>query len=282
MTERILQTNAKWLLLIIGLLGIGLLSALLPAFVWGSADPVAAETPEFTHVVNSVEVIDDANLTDGICDTELDASADPPIPTSGKCTWLAARQSVVGVPGDHTITFAVDITEVYRGAFSQPPDTGDREDPENDKYLVTIQGPVAITFDEDPETFVFKQGLHFQKNYDGIFINEVWFKGDGTEALGFQDGGEGIRFGSNIDFFCTIANSHFTGLNRPFRLGVDADNNDCDIVGNWVGSSGPHHQDSGEAKIRESTAGVSRKPSSDGKARGCSSKHLCGLTAWNT
>ena len=51
-------------------------------------------------------------------------------------------------------------------------------------------------------------------------------------------------------------------------------------LGIW--SSGPHHQDSGEAKIRESTAGVSRKPSSDGKARGCSSKHLCGLTAWNT
>ena len=48
------------------------------------------------------------------------------------------------------------------------------------------------------------------------------------------------------------------------------------------GSSGPHHQDSGEAKIRESTAGVSRKPSSDGKARGSSSKHLWGLTAWNT
>ncbi len=47
-------------------------------------------------------------------------------------------------------------------------------------------------------------------------------------------------------------------------------------------SSGPHHQDSGEAKIRESTAGVSRKPSSDGKAGGSSSKHLCGLTAWNT
>ena len=47
-------------------------------------------------------------------------------------------------------------------------------------------------------------------------------------------------------------------------------------------SSGPHHQDSGEAKIGESTAGVSRKPSSDGKARGSSSKHLCGLTAWNT
>ena len=47
-------------------------------------------------------------------------------------------------------------------------------------------------------------------------------------------------------------------------------------------SSGPHHQDSGEAKIRESTAGVSRKPSSDCKACGCSSKHLCRLTAWNT
>ena len=55
--------------------------------------------------------------------------------------------------------------------------------------------------------------------------------------------------------------------------------------GSWLNmaeSSGPHDQDSGEAKIRESTAGVSRKPSSDGKARGCSSKHLCGLTAWNT
>ena len=51
---------------------------------------------------------------------------------------------------------------------------------------------------------------------------------------------------------------------------------------NRVLSSGPHHQDSGEAKIRESTAGVSRKPSSDGKARGCSRKQLCGLTAWNT
>ena len=50
----------------------------------------------------------------------------------------------------------------------------------------------------------------------------------------------------------------------------------------FIISSGPHHQDSGEAKIRESTAGVSRKPSSDGKARGSSSKHLCGLTAWNT
>ena len=49
-----------------------------------------------------------------------------------------------------------------------------------------------------------------------------------------------------------------------------------------VVSSGPHYQDSGEAKIRESTAGVSRKPSSDCKACGCSSKHLCGLTAWNT
>ena len=43
-----------------------------------------------------------------------------------------------------------------------------------------------------------------------------------------------------------------------------------------AGSSGPHHQDSGESKIRESTAGVSRKPSSDGKACGSSSKHLTG------
>ena len=54
------------------------------------------------------------------------------------------------------------------------------------------------------------------------------------------------------------------------------------LAGNAIKSSGPHHQDSGEAKIRESTAGVSRKPSSDCKACGSSSKHLCGLTAWNT
>ena len=54
-----------------------------------------------------------------------------------------------------------------------------------------------------------------------------------------------------------------------------------DVIFDTV-SSGPHHQDSGEAKIRESTAGVSRKPSSYCKACGCSSKHLCGLTAWNT
>ena len=58
--------------------------------------------------------------------------------------------------------------------------------------------------------------------------------------------------------------------------------NGVEALGVVDDSGGPHHQDSGEAKIRESTAGVSRKPSSDGKARGCSSKHLCGLTAWNT
>ena len=55
----------------------------------------------------------------------------------------------------------------------------------------------------------------------------------------------------------------------------------CDDIDGTI-SSGPHHQDSGESKIRESTAGGSRKPSFDGKACGCSSKHLCGLTAWNT
>ena len=62
----------------------------------------------------------------------------------------------------------------------------------------------------------------------------------------------------------------------------DRDKLECDVVRLQGESSGPHHQDSGEAKIRESTAGVSRKPSSDCKACGCSSKHLCGLTAWNT
>ena len=44
----------------------------------------------------------------------------------------------------------------------------------------------------------------------------------------------------------------------------------------------PPYLDNNKAKIRESSAGVSGKPSSDGKARGCSSKHLCGLTARNT
>ena len=99
--------------------------------------------------------------------------------------------------------------------------------------------------------------------------------------------------------------SDFPGLRRAMSLkewvgvfrrlpalggeyGHPFDDKDVDaILGGNAGrilglSSGPHHQDSGEAKIRESTAGVSRKPSSDGKARGCSSKHLCGLTAWNT
>ena len=57
------------------------------------------------------------------------------------------------------------------------------------------------------------------------------------------------------------------GLASSGRVAISAGN-----------SGGPHHQDSGEAKIRESTAGVSRKPSSDGKACGSSSKHLCGLT----
>ena len=74
-------------------------------------------------------------------------------------------------------------------------------------------------------------------------------------------------------FDAIIIGAGVTGLYQLYRLRQ---------LGLSVRSSGPHHQDSGEAKIRESTAGVSRKPSSDGKARGSSSKHLCGLTAWNT
>ena len=69
----------------------------------------------------------------------------------------------------------------------------------------------------------------------------------------------------------TDVQAYITGIDRDW---IDKKNTPV--------SSGPHHQDSGEAKIRESTAGVSRKPSSDCKACGCSSRHLCGLTAWNT
>ena len=75
------------------------------------------------------------------------------------------------------------------------------------------------------------------------------------------------------DELCVLSRFRDDALRTPsmrWRLGLGAM------------SSGPHHQDSGESKIRESTAGGSRKPSSDGKACGCSSKHLCGLTAWNT
>ena len=85
--------------------------------------------------------------------------------------------------------------------------------------------------------------------------------------------------GSSAGFMNPFTNGDGTPINVTFVLSIAG----------WAfgafgaqRSSGPHHQDSGEAKIRESTAGVSRKPSSDCKACGCSSKHLCGLTAWNT
>ena len=76
-----------------------------------------------------------------------------------------------------------------------------------------------------------------------------------------------------LEMMAAVSTQTFNGQRLVLRIGINS---------GPVVSSGPHHQDSGEAKIRESTAGVSRKPSSEGKARGCSSKHLCGLTAWNT
>ena len=75
-------------------------------------------------------------------------------------------------------------------------------------------------------------------------------------------------------FFCHLAREILSKCDRFSVVG--------ESYGGEQASGGPHHQDSGEAKIRESTAGVSRKPSSDCEACGCSSKHLCGLTAWNT
>ena len=95
--------------------------------------------------------------------------------------------------------------------------------------------------------------------------------------------GELDREEAEIDLVFVVGATRFTltrGLFEPAELRqlsiIDGDR------AIEIDSSGPHHQDSGEAKIRESTAGVSRKPSSDCKACGCSSKHLCGLTAWNT
>ena len=82
--------------------------------------------------------------------------------------------------------------------------------------------------------------------------------------------------------FNTDQGSQFTSEAFTSMLLAQGVQVSMDGRGRCMDSSGPHHQDSGEAKIRESTAGVSRKPSSDGKACGCSSKHLCGLTAWNT
>ena len=76
--------------------------------------------------------------------------------------------------------------------------------------------------------------------------------------------------------------SNLNTMSEMFNKALDSVKDTAVAFSSYSSSSGPHHQDSGEAKIRESTAGVSRKPSSDCKARGCSSKHLCGLTAWNT
>ena len=94
---------------------------------------------------------------------------------------------------------------------------------------------------------------------------------------------------TTLDALIQVERLHWKGVQPDAVFLIDRSNDSFDSDNRvqlresyQVLSSGPHHQDSGEAKIRESTAGVSRKPSSDGKARGCSSKQLSGLTAWNT
>ena len=90
-----------------------------------------------------------------------------------------------------------------------------------------------------------------------------------------------LATGSTSNFFGVPGAAEYAFPLRTLQEGITLRNRILSSFEQAL-SSGPHHQDSGEAKIRESTAGVSRKPSSDGKARGCSSKQLSGLTAWNT
>ena len=72
------------------------------------------------------------------------------------------------------------------------------------------------------------------------------------------DSREGKTIGEDWD--ATPAWIHNGDFNREEMINVLYDYFEA-----VMNSSGPHHQDSGEAKIRESTAGVSRKPSSDCK-----------------
>ena len=107
-----------------------------------------------------------------------------------------------------------------------------------------------------------------------------WWVCDGITVMGSGGGTQpGRRFedSEKLSMRDTLENVRPGGWD-PYEHVKDMDTDGVDVSI----SSGRHHQDSGEAKIRESTAGVSRKPSSDCKACGCSSKHLCGLTAWNT
>ena len=117
--------------------------------------------------------------------------------------------------------------------------------------------------------------------HHGTMVEEQFLKRLASE-IGRKGALDVLRNGIR-DMGCKFQLAYFrpaSGLNEETRRLHAA--NLFSVVRQLHYSSGPHHQDSGEAKIRESTAGVSRKPSSDGKARGCSSKQLSGLTAWNT
>ena len=109
------------------------------------------------------------------------------------------------------------------------------------------------------------------------YVNGLCAKGRAVSRSAQKSPSTGSPMNRDLSTFIRRVGVRVTG-----GLLVLSPNPPKDTDGRREDSSGPHHQDSGESKIRESTAGGSRKPSSDGKACGCSSKHLCGLTAWNT
>lgn len=66
----------------------------------------AAHAAEF--VVNSLNVVGDSYLDDGVCDTSARPDLEPPIEPSGLCTLRAALDQAATTPEVDTITFALD------------------------------------------------------------------------------------------------------------------------------------------------------------------------------
>ena len=159
--------------------------------------------------------------------------------------------------------------------------------------LITLLGGAILVYlnenvtDQVTQNFTsFSDDSEATLELRGSIVAKATNNGDAIDEIVLHvSNGLGIGY---VDMTPGVALLRYIDADQTTTFGKDGfsvrglGNADDDTLVEPKESSGPHHQDSGEAKIRESTAGVSRKPSSDGKARGCSSKHLCGLTAWNT